>query len=91
MRVPWVQAKSEIVNKFPTFSRLGGWVSVRARWFTTEAGGLNWVRVLSVVGGLAFVLFVWPTPYRYFKGGSTNYRVNRFTGSTETLRGGGWR
>lgn len=36
--------------------------------------------------------FVWPTPWRYFKHGSYNIRVNRFTGKEQTLspHGDGW-
>jgi hypothetical protein len=42
--------------------------------------------------GLAFgwFLFVWPTPWVYFKSGSENLRVNRFDGQTEILTRWGW-
>lgn len=35
--------------------------------------------------------YVWPTPYRYYKIGQANLRVNRFTGETQRLYFAGWR
>lgn len=32
-----------------------------------------------------FATFVWPTPYKYFKAGELNIRVNRVTGAAEVL------
>ncbi len=73
-----------------TMNKSQSFVSLR-RWFTLpDASGLNWPRVLAVAGALIFALFIWPTPYSHYKSGSTNYRVNRFTGSTERLTGAGW-
>lgn len=42
------------------------------------------------IGILVFCLFVWPTPYQYFKEGSENIRVNRLTGHVQRLGGRGW-
>lgn len=41
--------------------------------------------------GVLFFAFVWPTPYQIYKhpkGGT--YRVNRFTGVTESATHDGW-
>jgi len=46
--------------------------------------------IVAAIFAALWLVFVWPTPYRYFKSGSTNYRVNRFTGDTEHLTGSGW-
>lgn len=50
-------------------------------------------KALSVLAGvvvLAFVYFVWPTPYRYFDHADGLYRVNRFTGYPMRLTTTGW-
>ena len=42
--------------------------------------------------GVLFFAFVWPTPYQIYKhprGGT--YRVNRFTGVTESATHDGWK
>lgn len=39
----------------------------------------------------AFLVYVWPTPYRNFQSGDRQARVNRFTGSVEVLSRDGWR
>ena len=49
---------------------------------------LLWVVIGS--GGLLWAVFVWPTPWNHYKQGSTNLRVNRFTGRTELLERNGW-
>jgi hypothetical protein len=50
---------------------------------------MNWDRFLLIVAACLFLLFVWPTPHRYFtlheNGQFLEVRVNRITGSTEVL------
>ena len=49
------------------------------------------VRLIAVVIALlAFGGFVWPTPWKEYKSGSQNLRVNRFTGHTQVLNVTGW-
>lgn len=36
-------------------------------------------------------LFIWPTPYRYHKLGTSDVRSNRFTGRVEYLTSSGWK
>lgn len=48
------------------------------------------VVVAAVVLVALFLVFVWPTPYQYFKSGSVNLRSNRITGSVQVLRESGW-
>lgn len=50
--------------------------------------GLLWVALLGFAFG--WLLFVWPTPWDYFKSGAENLRVNRFDGQTEILTRRGW-
>lgn len=49
------------------------------------------LRIGAAVFVFGWLLLVWPTPWKYFKNGSTNLRVNRFSGNTETLGRNGWR
>jgi len=39
---------------------------------------------------VAWLTYVWPTPWEHFKMREFNIRVNRFTGTTETLSADGW-
>ena len=51
---------------------------------------MNADRFLVICGIISFLLWVWPTPHRYFTVQDGNrfleVRVNRITGSTEILR-----
>jgi hypothetical protein len=46
--------------------------------------------VIAAAIALLFAAYVWPTQWQYFKRGSENLRVNRFTGATEHLTRDGW-
>lgn len=52
-----------------------------------------WIALVTC-GIVAFALFVWPTRYRFdrLKFGTNDWplRIDRFTGKTEALNGGGW-
>jgi hypothetical protein len=50
------------------------------------------VKAFLGVVALYIVLFVWPTPYRYyeFPDRTLIIRVNRVTGSQQVLRADGW-
>jgi len=49
---------------------------------------------LALAAGVVFVFLwlalVWPTPWKEYKTGNYNLRVNRFTGATQTLGETGW-
>jgi len=51
-------------------------------------------RSLALAGGAAlataWLMFVWPTPWREYKSDGVNLRVNRFIGKTESLTIVGW-
>jgi len=42
------------------------------------------------IAALLFAYLIWPTPYKEYKSGSMNLRVNRLTGRTEILSYRGW-
>lgn len=50
----------------------------------------TWASFGIAIGAAFWFVFIWPTPFRYFKEGSRNVRVNRFTGHASYLYGGRW-
>ncbi len=44
----------------------------------------------AVVFAFLWLAFIWPTPWREYKQGSRNLRVNRFTGAAGYLTDSGW-
>jgi hypothetical protein len=49
----------------------------------------RWVQVALAVLAVLFVVFVWPTPYRYESTGTTLVRINRFTGDALVITSSG--
>jgi hypothetical protein len=47
-------------------------------------------RLLIIAGLCVWGYFIWPTPWKEYKAGSINFRVNRFTGTTYQLSARGW-
>jgi len=47
-------------------------------------------KLLLVLVLAAFAYWVWPTPWKTYKTGRVNLRVNRFTGHTQRLWSSGW-
>lgn len=67
------------------------------------AGINNIIKIILIVLVLLFVVYIWPTPYRYISGGYPWYkkyrvdssskipfRINRITGKGEVWYRGGW-
>lgn len=50
-----------------------------------------WSWILGFAALILVFLFVWPTPYEYTRKAPDVYRVNRFTGITETATSEGWK
>lgn len=48
-------------------------------------------KILIGVAVTIFAYFIWPTPWKEYKSGPANLRVNRFTGRTQVLAYNGWR
>lgn len=48
-------------------------------------------QLLASLAALAFMLFVWPTPYVITRDEGTVYRVNRFTGVRQQATDTGWK
>lgn len=48
------------------------------------------VWVVIGIGVSLWAVYVWPTPWRYYKTGTTNLRVKRLTGKTQVLHLNGW-
>jgi len=65
-------------QKFPTAVIIKDWIKT------------NRSKIGAFVVLFLFMWLVWPTPYRYYKDGHTNYRENRFTGKIQGLRYGHW-
>lgn len=64
---------------------------LRCRRIVSSLSGRDFLTAGLVIFALFWLVFVWPTPWRYFKSGSTNLRVHRITGTTERLTTDGWR
>jgi hypothetical protein len=48
--------------------------------------GIGWGLGLGVVGLLLFLIFIWPTPYKYYRGDEGRLiRVHRVTGSGQPV------
>lgn len=50
-----------------------------------------WPFVAGATGCMAFLVFVWPTPYEYTRKAPDIWRVNRFTGVREIATDDGWK
>jgi hypothetical protein len=48
------------------------------------------IAVAAFLVAASWAIFVWPTAWKEYKAGATNIRVNRITGTTETLSSFGW-
>jgi hypothetical protein len=77
------------------FFSLGGGLAVGlvglACWLASPRG-VGWSLGIVVIGLGLFVLFVWPTPYTYYKTETKNVlvRVNRITGRGNYIPPSGW-
>lgn len=55
-----------------------------------KLANVPWPKVLLWAAIIAFAFFIWPTPWKEYKSGSANVRVNRFTGNVQHLGSDGW-
>lgn len=69
---------------------IGGGIAIGllalACWLASPKG-MNWGVGLLLIGFVLFVLFIWPTPYKYYETDTRNclMKVNRVTGDGEYI------